>query len=101
MTPLGLRTLAGLAAVAGTSAFLQPLSLLSTRVVPQPMSSPSCSRSHGIRMTVRYVLRCALVQPESCEWLVLDFACNFGDSVGRSIAFSAELNRVLQLARAV
>lgn len=77
----GLRTFAGLAALAGTSAFLQPLSLPSTRVAPRPMNTLACGRSYRTRMTVRSVLA-------SCTFVVwytgivmngwaIDFACNF------------------------
>lgn len=55
MAPGSLLTFAGLAAVAGTtSAFLQPLSGLPTRVAPRS-SKLAGSRSYGTRMTVRGV----------------------------------------------
>lgn len=53
MAPGSLLTLAGLAAVAGTSsAFLHPLSRPSTRVAPRS-NTLAGSRSYGTRMTVR------------------------------------------------
>lgn len=48
-----LRMLAGVAALAGTSAFLQPLRLPSTRVMPRQMNALAYSKSDGTRMTVR------------------------------------------------
>lgn len=52
MAPGSFSALAGLAALAGTSAFLQPLGLPSTRVAPRAMNALSCSRSYATRMAV-------------------------------------------------